>query len=188
MSISVLADGRALARIILPSSLLLQTAQLLQSRLGGLIGREIIHVPFSRRTSTGVETTKKYWQLHNSTRRHSGVVLALPEHILSFKLSGLQQLSDDRIPEAKAMIDAQNWFSQWSRDVMDEADSILAIRTQLIYPSGAQKTVDGHPHRCVCRFLSCYSLIVMQVDCDPNDSASSAWALMGSTKYISTQH
>jgi hypothetical protein len=38
-------------------------------------------------------------------------------------------------------------MSRTSRDVIDEADSILAIRTQLIYPSGAQKTVDGHPRR-----------------------------------------
>jgi hypothetical protein len=58
-------------------------------------------------------------------------VLALPEHILSFQLSGQQQLSDGHIPEAKKMIQLQEWMSQVSRDVIDEADSILAIRTQL---------------------------------------------------------
>jgi hypothetical protein len=31
--------------------------------------------------------------------------------------------------------------------VLDECDVSLAIRTQLIYPSGSQQTVDGHPNR-----------------------------------------
>lgn len=30
---------------------------------------------------------------------------------------------------------------------MDEVDYILAIRTQLVFPSGTQKSVDGHPFR-----------------------------------------
>ena len=75
------------------------------------------------------------------------MMLALPEHLLSFMLSGLQRLSDGRVDEAKAMIQVQDWLTRKARDVLDECDSILAIRTQLIYPSGSQKTVDGHPHR-----------------------------------------
>ncbi len=38
-------------------------------------------------------------------------------------------------------------MDQYSRTILDECDYTLAIRTQLIYPSGSQKTVDGHPHR-----------------------------------------
>lgn len=45
------------------------------------------------------------------------------------------------------MIKVQNWLTRRARDVLDECDNILALRTQLIYPSGPQKTVDGHPHR-----------------------------------------
>lgn len=33
------------------------------------------------------------------------------------------------------------------RDVLDECDFTLAVKTQLIYPSGSQLTVDGHHHR-----------------------------------------
>lgn len=84
-------------------------------------------------------------------------MLALPEHLLSFRLSGLQRLSDERINESKSMITVQDWLNRHSRDVLDECDNILAIRTQLIYPSGSQKVLDGHPLRweVVQMLLSC---------------------------------
>jgi hypothetical protein len=147
MAAAVLADGKNLLRVVVPKPLLLQTAQLLQSRLGGLLGRTILHIPFSRKTKTDMDLLKKFDTIHQNLRKSAGVLLALPEHMLSFKLSGQQQLSDGHIQEAKRMINIQNWISEASRDVIDEADSILAIRTQLIYPSGTQKTVDGHPQR-----------------------------------------
>lgn len=105
------------------------------------------HIPFSRRTPTGLDTTKALQELLESVQQSSGILLALPEHLLSFRLSGLQRLSDGRIEEAKEMINTQHWISQHARDVIDECDSILALRTQLIYPSGSQKAVDGHPVR-----------------------------------------
>ncbi|RDL37029.1 Uncharacterized protein BP5553_04462 [Venustampulla echinocandica] len=147
MSAVSLANGKSLLRVVIPKSLLLQTAQLLQARLGGLVGREIRHVPFSRKTPTHYTAIQAFHRIHKDIRDAHGVMLALPEHLLSFKLSGLQRLSDGRINEAKTMIKVQDWLTGKARDVLDECDSILAIRTQLIYPSGSQTTVDGHPHR-----------------------------------------
>ena len=147
MVAAVLANGTNLTRIIVPKSLLLQTAQLMQARLGGLLGRMVRHVPFSRKTSTNPNTTKSYRQLHHEILSASGIMLVLPEHLLSFKLSGLQRLSEKRLAEAKPMISTQGWLQSTSRDVLDESDFILAVRTQLIYPSGEQVAVDGHPYR-----------------------------------------
>jgi hypothetical protein len=48
-----IADTKKLLRVVVPKPLLLQTAQLLQTRLGGLLSREVRHVPFSRKTATG---------------------------------------------------------------------------------------------------------------------------------------
>ena len=45
------------------------------------------------------------------------------------------------------MIKLQAWFSRKARDILDECDHMLAVKTQLIYPSGAQSPVDGHPIR-----------------------------------------
>ena len=39
-----------LFRIIVPRPLLLQSAQILQAKLGGLLDREVLHVLFSRQT------------------------------------------------------------------------------------------------------------------------------------------
>ena len=41
MVAAVLADTKNLLRVVVPKALLLQTAQLLQARLGGLLGREV---------------------------------------------------------------------------------------------------------------------------------------------------
>ena len=147
MAAAVLADGSNLVRVVVPKPLLLQTAQLLHARLGGLLGRELRHIPFSRKTPTTSATIKAFHSIHQDIQKSSGILLALPEHLLSFMLSGLQQLSDARIPEAVSMIKVQNWLTRRARDVIDECDNILALRTQLIYPSGSQNTVDGNPHR-----------------------------------------
>ena len=147
MAAAVLANKKKLVRIVVPKSLLLQTAQLIHARLGGLLGRQVIHIPFSRKTPTSPDILKTYHDIHKEMLKTSGVVLALPEHILSFMLSGLQRLSDARIPEASMMIKVQTWMRKMCRDILDECDVTLSLRTQLIYPSGSQKTVDGHPHR-----------------------------------------
>ena len=48
------------------------------------------------------------------------------------------------------MIKFQAQLDKYARDVFDESDVPLAIRTQLIYPSGSQVTIDGHPLRWQC--------------------------------------
>ena len=150
MAMSILADGAQLARLVVPRALLGQTAQVLQARLGGLVGRDIIHVPFSRRTPTGHKAPAViplYSELHEQARRRRGIVLAAPEHLLSYKLSGLQRLADSLLDEAREMIGFQARLSATCRDVLDESDYTLGVRTQLIYPGGPQLPLDGQPHR-----------------------------------------
>ncbi|KAL8935316.1 MAG: hypothetical protein Q9211_004757 [Gyalolechia sp. 1 TL-2023] len=147
MVATALANSKNLVRVVIPRSLLVQAAQLLSSRLGGLINRRIKHVPFSRKSPTDLESIKAYHQLHLDTYRSRGILLALPEHLLSFQLSGLQELSNGHYSESTYMIKLQAWFARIARDVLDECDHMLAVKTQLIYPSGSQSPVDGHPNR-----------------------------------------
>ncbi|KAK2757274.1 hypothetical protein FQN54_004788 [Arachnomyces sp. PD_36] len=149
MIASVLADGEALTRLLVPKALLSQTAQILQSRLGGLLGREITHIPFSRQTPTTPEIIRVYRKFHEDTLDESGIILGIPEHILSFGLSGIQRVSDSRIIEATSMVELRDWMNRNCRDVLDECDFTLAVKTQLIYPSGSQLTFDGHPDRWI---------------------------------------
>ncbi|KAL8860832.1 MAG: hypothetical protein Q9178_002862 [Gyalolechia marmorata] len=147
MVATALAEDENLVRVVVPRSLLLQAAQLLSSRLGGLINRKIKHIPFSRKSRTDTESIKAYHQLHRDIHKSRGVLLALPEHLLSFQLSGLQELSNGHLSESTYMIKLQAWFARRARDILDECDHMLAVKTQLIYPSGAQSPVDGHPNR-----------------------------------------
>lgn len=147
MVATMLADTRNLVRVIIPKALLQQTAQLLATSLGSLLGRQVRHIPFSRRTSTKEENIKLYHSLHREIQKQSGIMLCVPEHNLSFMLSGQQRLLDQRVPEASVMIRTQQWLNSTARDIMDESDHILAVRTQLIYPSGSLYSVDGHPAR-----------------------------------------
>lgn len=147
MTIAILANKKQLSRLIMPKPLLLQTAQILQTRLGGLVGREIRHIPFSRQTSTTPNMLRLYSELHQQTLHCCGVILTTPEHVLSYKLSGLQRLADSRLQEAREMIEFQSWLTDTCRDVLDESDFTLAVKTQLIYPSGSHSIIDGHPHR-----------------------------------------
>ena len=147
MVVAQLADTKNLVRVAVPKPLLLQTAQLLQARLGGLIGRKIRHIPFSRRSSTDTTALNDYHRLHLEMLRNGGTILTLPEHMLSFQLSGLQELSNGHIQQATLMMRIQEWLLRTCRNILDECDHMLAVKTQLIYPSGAQTMVDGHPGR-----------------------------------------
>lgn len=135
-------------RLIVPKALLLQTAQIMQSRLGGLVGREIVHIPFSRRTNTASKMVQLYSNLHREILSTGGIILTSHEHILSFDLSWQQRLVDTKLAETQEMVEFQSWLTSHRRDVLD--DFTLGVKTQLIYPSGPQVSVDGHPHRWEC--------------------------------------
>ncbi|KAF5691719.1 hypothetical protein FCIRC_297 [Fusarium circinatum] len=147
MASIMLANTKNLCRLVVPRALLLQTAQVMQSRLGGLVGREVCHLPFARRSPTDDQALDLYHSLHKRTLASGGVMLCLPEHLLSFKLSGLQKLADKETKKAQKMMNIQAWLESSSRDVLDESDLTLSPKTQLIYPSGIPTMIDGHPQR-----------------------------------------
>ncbi|KAK7937284.1 uncharacterized protein PG986_014152 [Apiospora aurea] len=107
MVATMLADTKNLVRVVVPKALLQQTAQLLSTSVGSLLGRQVRHIPFSRRTSTKEDTIKLYHSLHREIQKQSGIMLCVPEHNLSFMLSGQQRLLDQRVPEASVMLRTQ---------------------------------------------------------------------------------
>lgn len=111
------------------------------------MGRTIRHIPFSRRSPCSWKDLCIFEDMHKETMLMGGVVICLPEHMLSFKMSGFQKLIDGQVENAKKMIQIQKWFNEKCRDVMDESDFILSPKTQLIYPSGEAQAIDGHPER-----------------------------------------
>ncbi|KAF3060564.1 hypothetical protein CFAM422_011134 [Trichoderma lentiforme] len=147
MAAAILADGHNVCRLIVPKSLITQTANMIHSRLGGLVGRKVYHIPFSRQTPTTDNMLQLYEQLHVDIQKSRGLILTSHEHVLSFRLSGLLRLADDKLKAAKMMINFQRWLDTHCRDILDECDFTLSPKTQLNYPSGSEKTFDGHPFR-----------------------------------------
>jgi hypothetical protein len=103
MVAALLADRTDLARVVVPRALLLQSAQVMQAKLGGLVNRELMHIPFSRKTPPIESLMGLYRKMHARLKDCRGVLIALPEHVLSFKLSGLQQLCDENLHTASLM-------------------------------------------------------------------------------------
>ncbi|KAK2596613.1 hypothetical protein QQS21_006289 [Conoideocrella luteorostrata] len=147
MAILILANKLQLCRIIVPKALLLQTAQVIQGRIGGLLGRQVRHTPFSRRSPCSNDALDTYWGIHKDMLTAGGVMMCLPGHIMSFKLSGLQLLADNQPKPGRQMLEIQRWLETSCRDILDESDMTLSPNTQLIYPSGQFSAVDGHPYR-----------------------------------------
>ncbi|KAI1092009.1 hypothetical protein F5B19DRAFT_455893 [Rostrohypoxylon terebratum] len=147
MVIAVLANGDNLSRLIVPKALLTQTAQMVQSRLGGLVGREICHVPFSRKTRTTPEMLEQYAQFHHKMHQKRGLILTSHESILSYQLSGWQHAADGKLKTASTMTQFQEWLNHHARDVLDECDFTLSVKTQLNYPGGSEMVIDGQPYR-----------------------------------------
>ncbi|KAL6891856.1 hypothetical protein GGI43DRAFT_200758 [Trichoderma evansii] len=181
MAAAMLANGADVSRLIVPRSLVMQTAYMIHARLGGLVGREICHIPFSRQTSTTDHMLQLYKDLHHDTQRSRGLILTSHEHVLSFRLSGLQRLADNKFKEAETMINFQNWLDANCRDILDESDFTLSPKTQLNYPSGSEMAVDGHLFRwrVAQGLLSMVSEYVPRLQADfPGSievSATSSW-------------
>ncbi|KAI9850515.1 MAG: hypothetical protein M1838_005579 [Thelocarpon superellum] len=146
-----LADRRRLVRVIVLKPLLRQTEYLLSQRLGGLVNRRVYHTPFSRQTPLDPSLVAHLQEIFEECKGNGGVLLALPEHILSFRLMGRERLSYDRTL-ATHLMETEKWLQKHARDVLDESDEILATHFQLVYTTGLQQPMDGQPDRwTVCQ-------------------------------------
>ncbi|WEW61692.1 hypothetical protein PRK78_007184 [Emydomyces testavorans] len=146
MVVSKLADGNCLARVIVLKPLLRQSISLLSHRLGGLINRRVYHIPFSRNTDISANDVASLQDMYRECKQQQGIMVALPEHILSFRLVGMDMHSKD--PEvAEQVLKLERQLQRECRDVIDESDEILHPRFQLVYTMGNQEIVDGDGDR-----------------------------------------
>ncbi|KAK1219720.1 hypothetical protein PQX77_017526 [Marasmius sp. AFHP31] len=114
---------------------------LLLQRLGGLTNRQILFLPFSRDVDVGESAVRQMRQLYEDARQAGAILVAQPEHILSFKLMAVNKLVEgDRT--ASQLIQAQQWLDSVTRDVLDESNEIMHTRYQLIYTVGHQQILE----------------------------------------------
>ncbi|KAJ6257020.1 hypothetical protein Dda_7903 [Drechslerella dactyloides] len=145
--VAALADTTRLVRSIVLKPLSTQMFQILVQRLSGLCDRRIYFLPFFRDLDLTPPDIRRIRSLYENCRSNGDILLALPEHLLSFKLMGLEKLMRGDTDLARLLLEAQQWLEFHTRDVLDESDEILHIRYQLIYTMGAQQTLEGGSDR-----------------------------------------
>ncbi|GLA55866.1 hypothetical protein AnigIFM63604_003085 [Aspergillus niger] len=131
-----LANGSTVPRIVVLKPLLRQGLILLTQVLGRILNRPIYH-------------------MYEQCQKYRGVLIALPGHILSFRLVGLDLI--ERTPKlAQKAIKLETWLQDNCRNLIDESDEVLDPKFQLVYAIGNQQSLDGHSDRwqIVQSFLS----------------------------------
>lgn len=156
MVAAVLANGRFLVRIAVLKPLFAQMNEVLSDRLGGIVGRRIVSVPFNRQTPLSSNVLNELKAMHQSWKDRGDIFLVQPEHVLSFKLMALDRLYNGHLPLANQMLDLHSWSGNYCRDLLDESDELLSPNFELVYTIGSQRLVSGQPDRwtLVQRILS----------------------------------
>lgn len=151
---AALADRCNLVRVIVLKPLAVQMFQLLVERIGGLTNRRIFYLPFSRSLAITSNHANVIQSLFEECKAVGGVLVAQPDHILSFKLMTVEQ----QLPPANAvgrssaelatpLLNTQRWLDMYTRDILDESDELLHVRFQLVYTMGNQQHLKGYPDR-----------------------------------------
>ncbi|KAG8689950.1 hypothetical protein FRC11_014718 [Ceratobasidium sp. 423] len=148
-----LANTEQLVRVVVLKPLWRQMFHLLVNRLSGLANRRIYYLPFGRNMKLDSASADKLQALYTECMQEGGIMLAQPEHILSFKLMGIDQLisstTSEEITAAYQLRLMQDWLTNHARDILDESDEILHVQYQLVYTVGEQQPLEDHPDRWI---------------------------------------
>ncbi|GLA78963.1 hypothetical protein AtubIFM55763_001128 [Aspergillus tubingensis] len=144
---AALADRSCLVRIFVPKPQSRQMFQMLVSKLGGLLGRRVYHLPVSRSLRIGEpEAEEIEWMCHDCMAE-GGVLLVQPEHLLSLKLMCLECFITGKEAVGVCLLRILDFFRTSSRDVVDESDENFSVKFELIYTMGTQRPLELSPQR-----------------------------------------
>ncbi|KAG8928194.1 hypothetical protein FRC02_007248, partial [Tulasnella sp. 418] len=154
LAAAMLSDGERIVRVVVLRPLAPSMFQILAHRLGGLANRRVFYLPFSRTPRFTLNQAREVQQLFLNCIKARGVLVVQPDHILSFRLMGLDRTSSTMASirstdplVANQLLETQKWLSSHSRDILDESDEILHVKYQLIYTVGQQQSLHGSPDR-----------------------------------------
>ncbi|KAH7095848.1 hypothetical protein FB567DRAFT_624053 [Paraphoma chrysanthemicola] len=146
---ATLADAKRLVRIIIAKPQSRQMLEILIAKLGGLLNRRVYHLPFSRDLRLTKVEAKILRAICEECMANGGVILAQPEHILSFKLMSIETVLLDQKEKdiAKSLMDTQKFLDAHTRDIVDESDENFSPHFELVYTMGSQQAIDFAPER-----------------------------------------
>jgi len=123
--------------------------QMLISKLGGLLNRRIFHMPFSRTSQLSRSEAVDIGELYQRCMKERGILLVQPEHLLSFKLMGVECLINGKEEIARPLVKTQQFFDAESRDIVDESDENFSVKFELVYTIGNQRPIEHSPDRWI---------------------------------------
>jgi hypothetical protein len=147
MVAAALANGKQLVRVVVAKPQSKQMAEMLIAKFGGLLGRRIYYMPFSRSLRLDKSAAETMLDVLRQCRRNGGILLVQPEHILSFRLMAPESYIADKESVGKTLMATQDFFDQNSRDIVDESDENFSVRFELIYTMGTQQPIEHSPDR-----------------------------------------
>ncbi|KIW82284.1 hypothetical protein Z517_05311 [Fonsecaea pedrosoi CBS 271.37] len=147
---AALADGTRLVRTITAKPQAKQMSQMLISKLGGLVDRRVYYMPFSRSLRLEHADAVMIGDMCRECMENGGVLLVQPEHLLSFKLMGLECFITDKDTIGRSLLHIQEFFVASSRDIVDESDDNFSDKLDLVYTMGEQRPIELSPQRWTC--------------------------------------
>lgn len=141
MVAAALADGSRLVRVIVAKPQSKQMAQMLLSKLGGLVNQRLYHLPFSRDLRLDEGAVKTVDNLLRECMANQGILLVQPEHILSFKLMGPECYISEKESIGRQLVATQDFLDEYFRD------ENFSVRFELIYTMGLQNPIEMSPDR-----------------------------------------
>lgn len=147
---ATLAKGLLLPRVIVLPALAAQMFHIMRQKLGGMLNRRVVSLPFSRSVQLSSAQAVAVHKIYEKCLLEKCVVLCQPEHILSFDLMSIEKsLADSDHLLGSQLVATQQWIDRNTRDLLDESDEILNVKFELVYTIGMQNSVDFSPHRWV---------------------------------------
>jgi Protein of unknown function (DUF3638) len=188
MLAAVLADNTALVRVKVPAPLFTTNLALLTNKLGGLLNRCVNVLPCRRDMPITAATASTMLSTLQQCIQSKGIVMALPEHRLSFQLKFVEQCRADNTAVATALHSILQLYEQCGRDVLDEIDELLRVKYQLVYTVDGAEPVSGGTQRwtVACAVLACVSRHAAQLAAKHGANAVeySAASIPGAFPYI----
>ncbi|OAQ70003.1 hypothetical protein VFPPC_02542 [Pochonia chlamydosporia 170] len=156
-----LASSKNLVRLIVTRSQSTQMTQIMTTRLGGLLGRRMYHLPVSRAIIVNEKTVNGMLNILQECKRKKGVLIALPEHVSALTLILADSSKNIGNSTKETLFAIKQIIDDDCRDIIDESDEIFSPKYDLAYPLGKEQPVDFARERCC--IIPQVLLLAMQV-------------------------
>lgn len=139
----------ALVRVIVPKAHYGQMFDILVQKLGGIIGRRIYQLPFSRALEWDTERLAYIEEMLSECSSKGGVLLMQPDQILSLYLMMLDyhRREDMDNEQGRLLRGFERRFSNMARDIVDESDENFSPKFELVYTIDEQQSIEFSPNR-----------------------------------------